>query len=85
MLPALDPTQYETTAEAELRTLFLALDQEPNQIAASVSALLAATGARRGEAMKVKWEHVDVERRLWVVPVSKSGRRRHIPLSVSIR
>jgi len=67
--------------EAELRALFLALDQEPNQIAASAIALLAATGARRSEAMKAKWEHVDVERRLWVVPVSKSGRRRHIPLS----
>nr|WP_247887258.1 site-specific integrase [Azospirillum sp. SYSU D00513] len=53
--------------EAELRALFLAL--------------LAATGARRSEAMKAKWEHVDFERRLWVVPVAKSGRRRHIPLS----
>ena len=67
--------------EAELRALFLALDQEPNRIAASVIALLAATGARRGEAMKMRWEHVDVDRRLWLVPVSKSGRRRHIPLS----
>ncbi|CAO3459781.1 hypothetical protein [Azospirillum largimobile] len=30
--------------------------------------------------MKARWEHVDVERRLWVVPVSKNGRRRHIPM-----
>ncbi len=67
--------------EAELRALFLALDREPNQVAAGVIALLAATGARRSEAMKARWEHIDVERRLWVVPVSKSGRRRHIPLS----
>ncbi len=67
--------------EAELRALFLALDREPNQVAASAIALLAATGARRSEAMKARWEHIDVERRLWVVPVSKSGRRRHIPLS----
>ena len=67
--------------EAELRALFQALDREPNQVAAGAIALLAATGARRGEAMTARWEHIDVERRLWVVPISKSGRRRHIPLS----
>jgi integrase len=66
---------------AELRALFQALDREPNRVAAGAIALLAATGARRGEAMRARWEHIDVERRLWVVPVSKGGRRRHIPLS----
>ncbi|MEN3164109.1 site-specific integrase [Tistrella mobilis] len=67
--------------ETELRALFLALDEEPSQVAAGVIALLAATGARKGEALAAKWEHIDFERRLWVVPRSKSGRRRHIPLS----
>ncbi len=67
--------------EAELRALFRALDAEPSRTAASAIALLAATGARRGEALGAKWAHIDFERRLWVVPVSKSGRRRFIPLS----
>ena len=31
--------------------------------------------------MAAKWEHVDRARRIWTVPISKSGRRRHIPLS----
>jgi integrase len=65
----------------QLKALFAALDQEPNRVAAGVIALLAATGARRGEALAAKWEHIDIERRLWTVPISKSGRRRHIPLS----
>lgn len=67
--------------EAELRALFAALQLEPNQKAAAAIALLAATGARRGEALGARWEHIDWDRRLWVVPLSKSGRRRHIPLS----
>ncbi len=67
--------------EVELRALFMALRDEPNRSAAGAIALLAATGARRGEALGARWEHVDWERRLWTVPVSKSGRRRHIPLS----
>lgn len=68
-------------SESELRALFLALDEEPNQVAAGVLALLAATGARKGEALAAKWEDIDLDRRLWTVPLSKSGRRRHIPLS----
>jgi integrase len=67
--------------ETELRALFMALRDEPNKSAAHALALLAATGARRGEALGAKWEYIDYERRLWTVPISKSGRRRHIPLS----
>lgn len=68
-------------AEAEVRALFRSLDVEPNRTAASLIALLAATGARRGEAMNARWEHIDFDRRFWVVPRSKSGKRRHIALS----
>lgn len=65
----------------ELVALFRSLDLEPSRTAACAIALLAATGARRGEALGAKWEHFDFERRIWTVPLSKSGKRRHIPLS----
>jgi integrase len=67
--------------EDQLRALLQAINAEPNVVAAGVLALLAATGARRGEAMGARWQHIDLDRRLWTVPLSKSGRRRHIPLS----
>jgi integrase len=67
----------------ELRRLFQALDEEPNQTAAACTALLALTGARKGEALAMRWEGVDLPRRTWRVPRSKSGRTRHIPLSDS--
>lgn len=67
--------------EVELRAMFRALKEEANETAANALALLAATGARRGEALGARWEHLDWQRRLWVVPLSKSGRRRHIVLS----
>ncbi|WP_019647221.1 tyrosine-type recombinase/integrase, partial [Novispirillum itersonii] len=60
---------------------FLALDAEPSRTAATCIALLALTGARRSEALNMRWEDVDIPRRLWQVPRAKSGRRRHIPLS----
>lgn len=67
--------------EAQILALLRSLDVEASRTGACAIALLAATGARRGEALGAKWEHIDFERRLWTIPLSKSGRRRHIPLS----
>ena len=65
----------------EMRRLFQALDEEPSKSAAACIALLALTGARRGEALAMRWEDVDIDNRTWKIPISKSGRTRHIPLS----
>ncbi|WP_300686854.1 site-specific integrase, partial [uncultured Bilophila sp.] len=43
--------------------------------------LLLLTGARKSEVLKARWEHVRLDLRLLVVPLSKSGKPRHIPLS----
>lgn len=66
---------------AETQALFRALAADKDETAASVLALLIVTGARRGEALKAKWENVDLERCILTVPRSKSGSTRHIPLS----
>jgi len=66
---------------AETQALFRALAADKDETAAAVLALLIVTGARRGEALKARWENVDLERCILTVPRSKSGRTRHIPLS----
>lgn len=43
--------------------------------------LLLLTGARVRELLDARWEHVDVERRTWLIPTSKTGKPRHVPLS----
>jgi len=43
--------------------------------------LLLLTGARKSEILKARREHVDLERGLLTVPLSKSGKPRHISLS----
>jgi integrase len=45
--------------------------------------LLLLTGCRVRELLDAKWEHVDVERRVWLIPNSKTGKRRHVPLSTA--
>lgn len=66
---------------AETQALVRALDAEANQDAASALALLILTGARKQEALRAKWELVDLDRGILTVPLSKSGRPRHVPLS----
>lgn len=81
MRPEQNREQFLT--DNELVALFKALAAEPSRTAACAIALLAATGARRGEVLGARWERVDIERRILTVPAasSKSGRARHIPLS----
>jgi integrase len=48
-----------------------------------IVALLLMLGCRKTELLTAKWEHVDLERRTWRIPLSKSGKVRHITLSVA--
>ena len=46
-----------------------------------VVGLLLLTGARVRELLDARWENVDPERRQWLIPDSKTGRARRVPLS----
>lgn len=68
-------------SEKEACQLLDVLLEEKDQQAAHAIRLLLFTGARKSEILAARWENVDVERRLLTVPLSKSGKARHIPLS----
>jgi len=42
---------------------------------------LRLTGARRGEVLKAKWKDIDTLNMIWTIPISKNGKKRHIPIS----
>ncbi|WP_304736648.1 site-specific integrase [uncultured Desulfovibrio sp.] len=65
---------------AEARRLMRALERSPCAAAAAIR-LLLLTGARKSEILKARWENVRLDQRLLTVPLSKSGRPRHILLS----
>ena len=68
-------------SQEETERFFEALKTSRNQTLCHVVAFLLLTGARVGEALSAEWQHVDLEKKLWRVPLTKSGRPRTIILS----
>src|SRR5471030_999921 len=46
--------------------------------------LLLLTGCRKRELLDARWEHFDIPRRSWRIPIGKSGKARHVPLSEGV-
>lgn len=71
--------RYLTAAEAE--KLRKAVAGSSNPQLKHIVGLLLLTGARKRELLDAKWEHVDLERKSWHIPDSKTGKARYVPLS----
>lgn len=67
-------------AQEEALRLMDALERS-DRPEARVLRLLLLTGARKSEILRLRWEHIRLDLRLLTVPLSKSGKPRHIPLS----
>ncbi|MGN7160750.1 site-specific integrase [Sphingomonas sp. SAFR-052] len=39
------------------------------------------TGCRKRELLDARWEEVNLEKKVWRIPTSKTGKPRHVPLS----
>jgi integrase len=65
----------------EANRLMDQLRSSPNKMLYYIIGMLILTGARKREVLDAKWEDFDIERQLWRIPISKSGKARHVPLS----
>lgn len=65
----------------EASRLFSALDASLNPQLRNIVGLLLLTGARVSELLQAEWRHVQLERKAWLIPMSKTGKARHVPLS----
>lgn len=71
--------RYLTAAEGE--RLREAVAASSNSQLKHIVGLLLLTGARKRELLDARWEHVDLERKSWHIPDSKTGKARYVPLS----
>ena len=65
----------------EVRRLITACELSLNRQLAFIVPMLLFTGARLSELLNAEWKDVDLERRQWLIPTSKSGKPRRVPLS----
>ena len=70
--------RYLTQDEAQRLMRVLEKSGRPEAFALR---LLLLTGARKSEILKARWENIRLDLRLLIVPLSKSGKARHILLS----
>ncbi|VTO19742.1 site-specific integrase [Brevundimonas vancanneytii] len=68
------------TPEETVR-LKAAVEASQNTQLQHIVGLLLLTGARLRELLEARWENINVERRSWFIPTSKTGKSRHVPLS----
>lgn len=67
----------------EIGAILRSAQQDQHPFMHHILKLLILTGARSGEARLARWCDINLQTRIWTVPVSKNGRARRIVLSGS--
>ncbi len=79
----LSPERRERRLQnGELDKLVVATRSCHNKSILPIILLAVATGMRRGEILGMRWEHVDRERRALLIPHTKNGYGRTLPLTI---
>lgn len=76
-----DNARERYLSPVEARLLVTACEKSSNPQLKAIVQLLLFTGARKTELLTAKWEHVNLEQRSWLIPDSKTGKARRVPLS----
>jgi len=79
--PRYDNKRTCLLSPAEVERLLSACEKSPNPLLKPIVQLLLATAARKRELLNARLEHIDVERAEWLLPLTKNGRARRVPLS----
>lgn len=81
--PPLNNARERYLNPAEAKRLQQAVAESRNTQLPYIVGLLLLTGARVSELLRAEWRHIDVERKAWLIPTSKTGKPRYVPLSQS--
>ena len=80
-MPPSSPPRNRRLEDGELERLEEAAKQTRNPHIWPVIVFAIETGMRRGEILGLRWEHVDLNRRIAYLPLTKNGSSREVPLS----
>ena len=80
-MPPSSPARNRRLEDGEFDRLEEAAKQTKNPHIWPIIVFAIETGMRRGELLGLRWEHVDLDRRIAFLPVTKNGSSREVPLS----
>jgi integrase len=80
-MPPSSPARNRRLEDGEFNRLEEAAKQTRNPHIWPVIVFAIETGMRRGEILGLEWEHVDLDRRIAYLPLTKNGSSREVPLS----
>jgi len=69
-------------SQKQTQTLLLEVRKSENEMLQWIVLFLLYTGARKREVLDARWVNIDLEQRSWRIPKTKSGKVRHVPLSL---
>ena len=75
------PHKDRFLSSEEAEKLQISVQQSESPFLQCIIPYLLLTGARKGEALHARWEHIDWDQRRWFIPLTKNGKPRHVPLS----
>lgn len=79
--PPINNARERFLSVEEAKRLQKAVANSRNTLLPAIVGLLLLTGARVSELLRAEWQHVDLDRRAWLIPTSKTGKHRYVPLS----
>ena len=82
-LPKVEQLRERYLSTEEAQRLLVAVRSSKNRELESIVCFLLLTGARKREVLDARWENIDWAQRLWLIPFSKNGHRRYVPLNDS--
>ena len=80
-IPPSSPARNRRLEEGEFDRLQEASKKTKNPHIWPVIVFAIETGMRRGEILGLRWEHVDLDKRIAYLPLTKNGSSREVPLS----
>ena len=80
-MPPSPPARNRRLESGEFERLKEAAKQTKNPHIWPIIVFAIETGMRRGEILGLQWEHVDLDRRIAFLPLTKNGSSRDVPLS----
>ena len=80
-MPPSSPARNRRLEDGEFERLEETAKQTKNPHIWPIIVFAIETGMRRGEILGLQWEHVDLDRRIAFLPLTKNGSSREVPLS----